>query len=38
MEYMIKRLYAEGLAPEQISAATKLPREFVNNVIGKLKS
>ncbi len=37
MEYMVTRLQNEGLIPEQISAATKLPLEFVNDAINKVK-
>ena len=35
MEYLILRLHNEGMAPEQVTAATKLPLEFVKSVIGK---
>ncbi len=37
MEFMVIMLKNEVLSPRQISEATKLPHEFVNDVIGKFK-
>ncbi len=35
MEYLILRLHNEGMAPEEVTAATSLPLEYVVGVIGK---
>jgi catechol 2,3-dioxygenase-like lactoylglutathione lyase family enzyme len=37
MEYLIGRLYNEGMTPEQITESTKLPLEFVKSTISKAR-